>query len=207
MITVEKLSQIIGKQAPTWVGLLNHYLKHYDIWTRLRVSGFIAQCAHESAGFTILEENLNYSQQGLRKVFPKYFPDDAIAFRYARQPVWIASKVYGGRMGNGAESTQDGYNYRGRGLIQLTGKDNYRLFSMYLFEDDRLLQNPNFVSTPEGAIQSACWFWTKNKLNLIADDDNIEKMTKVINGGTIGLEHRKELYVKCKSVFSEEDFR
>lgn len=201
MITEQKLTQLIGSRAKEWTAALSNNLPKYEINTPLRVSHFLAQCLHESGGFTILVENLNYSQQGLRKVFPKYFPDDAIAFKYARQPKWIASKVYGGRMGNGNEASGEGFLYRGRGLIQLTGKDNYRACSKFLFNDERLLTKPEYVETKEGAVLSACWFWTKNNLNKIAETDNIDRVTKVVNGGTHGIDDRKNWLGKCKGIF------
>lgn len=200
MITEEKLSQLIGDRAKVWAPSLVNNLPKYEINTALRISHFLAQCLHESGGFTLLVENLNYSQQGLRKVFPKYFPDDNIAFKYARQPKWIGSRVYAGRMGNGSETSGEGYLYRGRGLIMTTGKSTYSECSKFLYGDERLLTQPELLETPEGAILSACWFWTKNNLNKIADSDNIVKVTKVVNGGSIGAEDRQKWLAKCKKV-------
>ena len=199
MVTEQQLQKL--NIDPSWVDVLNKTLEKYEINTPLRVAHFISQCAHESGNFKILKENLNYSQQGLRKVFPKYFPDDATAFRYARQPAAIANKVYAGRMGNGPESSGDGWKYSGKGLIQLTGKSNVQKCSQFLFSDDRLVADPTWISTQEGAVASATWFWSANDLNKIADSDNIVLMTKRINGGNIGLFERTELLHKCKEVF------
>ncbi len=170
----------------------------YEINTVNRAAGFLAQCGHESAGFTILQENLNYSADGLNKIFKKYFPTVADAQPYARNPEKIANKVYGGRMGNGPESSGDGYKFRGRGAIQLTGRDNYTQFAkaVGLSLDEAVAD----LETLDGAIESACWFWKKNGLNAICDADDIVKMTKRINGGTIGLDDRKKHYEHAKHV-------
>jgi putative chitinase len=198
MIT-EKHLRLLGVEE-SWTEPLKAALALHGIDTKLRICHFMAQCLHESNNFKVLVENLNYSQQGLRKVFPKYFPDDAIAFRYARQPAAIANRVYGGRMGNGGEATGDGFKYRGRGLIQVTGKDNYTACSKFLFSDLRLLDDPAHLSTKEGAVLSACWYWTKNNLNKIADTDNIELITLKVNGGKIGLADRIHHLDKCKEI-------
>ncbi len=170
----------------------------YEINTVNRAAGFLAQCGHESAGFTILQENLNYSADGLNKIVKKYFPTVADAQPYARNPEKIANKVYGGRMGNGPESSGDGYKFRGRGAIQLTGRDNYTQFAkaVGLSLDEAVAD----LETLDGAIESACWFWKKNGLNAICDADDIVKMTKRINGGTIGLDDRKKHYEHAKHV-------
>ena len=170
----------------------------YEINTVNRAAGFLAQCGHESAGFTILQENLNYSAEGLNKIFKKYFPTVDAAKPYARNPEKIANKVYGGRMGNGPESSGDGYKFRGRGAIQLTGRDNYTQFAkaVGLTVDEAVAD----LETLDGAIESACWFWKKNGLNGICDKDDIVLMTKRINGGTIGLDDRKKHYEHAKHV-------
>jgi putative chitinase len=139
-----------------------------------------------------LKENLNYKAASLRRVFPKYFPDDAIAAHYAGKQEMIANRVYGGRMGNGPEETGDGYRYCGRGLIQLTGKQNYQNFADSI--ETAVEDLPEYLATFEGAVQSACWFWESNNLNQYADKGDILTMTKRINGGTIGLEDRKKHY-------------
>ena len=175
---------------------LTEQFEKYEINTVNRAAGFLAQCGHESAGFTILKENLNYSADGLNKIFKKYFPTVADATPYARNPEKIANKVYANRMGNGSESSGEGYKFRGRGAIQLTGKDNYTQFAkaVGLTIDEAVAD----LETLDGAIESACWFWQKNGLNAICDADDILKMTKRINGGTIGLEDRTKHYKEAK---------
>ena len=162
-----------------------------------RQASFLAQCAHESGSFTIIRENLNYSAVGLRKTFRKYFPTDELAAQYARQQEKIGNRVYASRMGNGPESTGDGYKYRGRGFIQLTGKNNY----MACGEDLNLplVLQPEILETVEGATRSAMWFWHRNSLNRFADADDIRTQTKVINGGYNGLDERTSYYEKCKT--------
>jgi putative chitinase len=175
---------------------LTEQFEKYEINTVNRAAGFLAQCGHESAGFTILQENLNYSAEGLNKIFKKYFPTLDSAKPYARNPEKIANKVYGGRMGNGPESSGDGYKFRGRGAIQLTGKDNYTRFAKSVgITVDEAVEDLN---TLDGAIESACWFWKTNGLNAICDKDDIVLMTKRINGGTIGLDDRKKHYAEAK---------
>jgi putative chitinase len=176
--------------------VLTEQFEKYEINTVNRAAGFLAQCGHESAGFTILKENLNYSAEGLNKIFKKYFPTLASAQPYHRQPEKIANKVYGGRMGNGPESSGDGYKFCGRGAIQLTGRDNYTKFakSVGLSLEEAVAD----LETLDGAIESACWFWKTNGLNAICDKDDIVLMTKRINGGTIGLEDRKKHYAEAK---------
>jgi len=202
-ISQEQLAQILpgNPHLDHWTEALNKILPDYDINTPQREAAFLAQCAHESGGFTALHENLNYRAATLRKVFPKYFPTDALAEQYASQPnkaELIANRVYANRMGNGDEASGDGYRYCGRGLIQLTGKNNYQAFADSL--EMPVEDVPAFLETFEGAIQSACWFWEANNLNQYADTDDILTMTKRINGGTIGLEDRKKHYEHAKHV-------
>ena len=165
-------------------------VEKFNINTPLRLVHFLAQCSHESGGFKAVSENLNYSADGLKKIFGKYFPGD-LANQYARNPEKIASRVYGGRMGNGDESTKEGYKFRGRGYIQLTGKSNYQSFTGIIGED--LVSNPDLVATKYPLV-SAAWFFDKNKLNSISDkgisEVTIKELTKRINGGYNGLEHR-----------------
>lgn len=168
--------------------------------TKLRLAGFLAQCGHESNDLNVLSENLNYSAQGLRKVFPKYFPDDHTAWRYARQPEWIASRVYGGRMGNGGEQTKDGWKYRGRGIIQLTGKNNYLACSTQEFGGMTIVESPDLLLEKTNAIKAAIWFWERNKLNAYCDAGDVKGMTKVVNGGYNGLDHRTEIYNRAISI-------
>jgi putative chitinase len=200
VITREQLSQLIpgNPYISHWCDALNEILPEYDINTPQRVAAFIAQCAHESGGFKFLKENLNYKAASLRKVFPKYFPDDAIAAAYANKPEMIANRVYANRMGNGDEASGDGFRYCGRGLIQLTGHDNYAFFAGSL--DIPIEEATEYLQTFEGAVQSACWFWESNNLNQWADKDDILTLTKRINGGTIGLEDRKKHYEHAKHV-------
>ncbi len=170
-------------------------LDEYDINTPKRVAAFIAQCAHESGGFMVLKENLNYKAPSLRKLFSKYFPTDALAEQYASRPnrqEAIANRIYASRMGNGDEASGDGFRYCGRGLIQLTGKSNYQNFADSL--EMRVEDVPAYLATFEGAAQSACWFWETNKLNRFADAGDIKGLTKAINGGFIGLEDRIKHY-------------
>jgi putative chitinase len=193
-ITQEQLGACIGNNPylDHWTEALNKILPDYGIDTPQRVAAFIAQAAHESGNFTALHENLNYRAVTLRKVFPKYFPTDEMAAQYAQQPEKIANRVYANRMGNGDEASGDGFRYCGRGLIQLTGKQNYTRFAESL--DIPVEEASEFLSTFEGAVQSACWFWESNNLNQWADTGDILTLTKRINGGTIGLEDRKKHY-------------
>ena len=198
--TKEKLSKIIpnNPHIDYWFNALSMILPDYDINTIPRVSAFLAQTAHESGGYKFLKENLNYRAVTLRKVFPKYFPTDDLANKYAQKPEMIANRVYGGRMGNGPEATGDGYRYCGRGLIQLTGKSNYMKFAESI--ETPIEEIPEYLATFEGAIQSACWFWEENNLNQWADKGDILTLTKRINGGTIGLEDRKKHYAHALDV-------
>jgi putative chitinase len=165
-----------------------------------RMAGFLAQCGHESGQFRVVRENLNYSADGLRKVFPKYFPTPELAAQYARKPMQIASRVYANRMGNGTEASMDGWKYRGRGFIQLTGKNNYDQCGKDLGVD--LINKPELVETAEYAVKSAVWFWQRNNLNRFADNDDIKGMTKAINGGYHGIDERTEFYNRAKTVLS-----
>jgi putative chitinase len=200
LITKNQLAQIIpgNPYVDNWLDALNEILPEYEINTPQRIAAFLAQCAHESGGFRALKENLNYKAESLIKVFPKYFPNLDIAKEYAHQQEKIANKIYGGRMGNGPEETGDGFRYCGRGLIQLTGKNNYTFFAGSL--DIPVEECAEYLQTFEGAVQSACWFWETNNLNSLADKDDILTMTKRINGGTIGLEDRKKHYEHAKHV-------
>ena len=193
-LTKEQLKQLLPKNPyiDQWHHALSQLLPDYEINTPQRIAAFIAQCAHESGGFIFLTENLNYKAESLVKVFPKYFKDITTAKAYEKKPEKIANKIYANRMGNGDELSGDGWKYRGRGLIQLTGKTNYSWFaaSLEITPDEAA----EYTQTFEGAAQSACWFWETNKLNNEADKGDILTMTKKINGGTIGLEDRKKHY-------------
>lgn len=202
--TKEQLAQIIpgNPYVDQWFHALEEILPEYDINTPQRVAAFVAQCAHESGSFRALKENLNYRAETLRKIFPKYFPNDEIARQYASMPnkqEAIANKVYANRMGNGDEASGDGYRYCGRGLIQLTGKDNYSWFAASL--EIPVEEASEYLQSFEGAVQSACWFWETNNLNAQADAGDIKLMTKKINGGYIGLEDRIKHYNHALHVF------
>jgi putative chitinase len=173
---------------PSWLEPLTAAFQRFDISTPERQAAFIGQCAHESGNFKTLQENLNYSAEGLCKTWPSRFPSLDSAKPYHRNPDKIANKVYGGRMGNGTEETGEGSLYKGRGLIQLTGKDNYRLASDALGVD--FVANPDLVLTKEYAALTAAWYWNKRGLNKEADAKDFTGMTKKINGGTIGLADR-----------------
>lgn len=175
-------------------------LEEYEINTPKRVAAFLAQCGHESGGFVFVTENLNYSASGLQRVFPKYFPTMEIAKQYERNPKKIASRVYADRMGNGDEASGDGWKFRGRGILQLTGKNNYFWFAASLEITPE--QATDYLETFEGACQSACWFWSENKLNRFVDADDFKGLTRAINGGYIGLEDRKHHYEIALSMFN-----
>jgi putative chitinase len=193
----EHLAQVIpgNPYIDHWYSALCQILPDYDIDTPQRVAAFLAQTAHESGGYRAIKENLNYKAPTLRKIFPKYFPDDATANHYASLPnkqEAIANRVYGGRMGNGPEESGDGFRYCGRGLIQLTGKDNYTRYAQSL--EISVEEASEHLTTFEGCVQSAAWFWEANNLNQWADKGDILTLTKRINGGTIGLEDRIKHY-------------
>jgi len=202
-LTKEQLRQIIPKNPylDHWYSDLSQLLPDYDINTPQRIASFLAQCTHESDDFTALKENLNYRPASLRKLFPTHFETDEIANDYANRPnkqEAIANRLYCNRMGNGDEASGDGYRYCGRGLIQITGKDNYFWFaaSVQITAEEA----SQYMQTFEGACQSACWFWENNNLNQFADSGDIITMTKRINGGTIGLDDRKARYAKIMKI-------
>jgi putative chitinase len=194
-----KLERLRGHIPDAVIAQIPDTAAKFSINTPLRLAHFLAQCGHESGGFRATQENLNYSAKGLTGTFKKYFPSESAATPYAKNPLKIASKVYGGRMGNGPESTQEGYKFRGRGYIQLTGKENYTAFGKSINED--ILSNPDKVASSY-ALLSAAWFFSKNGLHKIADEGSsdavVTKITKRVNGGTIGLadriKHFKEYY-------------
>ena len=184
-MTNEQLAKLgIGLE---WLEPLTETFEKYDISTTKRQACFIGQAMHESGGFKHLVENLNYSEQGLMRTWPSRFPDIDIAEKFAHNQEKIANKVYGGRMGNTEEG--DGYAYRGRGIFQLTGKENYTNCGQGIGKD--LIAHPEMLQEPLGASLSAGWYWNKRSLNQYADTMDIETMTKKINGGVIGLEDRK----------------
>jgi len=201
--TKEHLQEIISDDADNWYDALCELLPKYGITTERRVAHFLSQCAHESGGFKKLEENLNYSAKALRAVFGRYFgpAPKRDADEYHRQPEMIANYVYMDefrkyKMGNVEEG--DGWRFRGRGLKQLTGRHNYTKFGESIGMSAE--EASEYVATPAGAIESACWFWDTNNLNSIADTDDVVKMTKKINGGNIGLEDRQKRYKHAMEV-------
>jgi putative chitinase len=181
-----------------WFEPLQETFEKYQINTPKRQAAFLGQCMHESNNFKTLTENLNYSAQGLMATWPRRFPNMEFANQYHRQPEKIANRVYGGRMGNGPEETGEGWRYRGRGLKQLTGKENYERCGSGLGVD--LVSNPDLLLDPKYAALSAGWFWGQNKLNDLADSGDIETMTRRINGGLIGLDARKAAVAKVESI-------
>lgn len=196
MITLELLQKLCPKtKRPVleqYVEPLQEVCEYYEMNTPERIAGFIAQCAHESGGFTATEENLNYSAKGLNTTFKKYFPTLESAIPYERKPERIANRVYANRMGNGDEASGDGFRYRGRGLIQLTGKNNYERFAKDL--GITVEECAQYLSTPGGAVSSAGWFFDQNNLLALCDKEDMLMLTKRINGGTIGLDDRIHHY-------------
>jgi len=193
-----------NKEADEWHQALVDVLPKYNLNTIDRVAAFMAECSHESGNFTVLEENLNYSWQQLRKVFPRYFPTDALAQQYHRQPEKIANRVYDdanrqSKLGN--TQPGDGWKYRGRGVIQLTGKNNYTAFAASIGQT--LDQTVEYLKTKDGALESACWFWNNRKINPVADTKNIDAVSKLVNGGDIGLVERRDLYNKSVKILNE----
>ena len=194
-----KLDKLKGHVPDSVIQMIPDTAAKFQINTPLRLAHFLAQCGHESGGFRATQENLNYSAKGLNGIFKKYFPTEAAAASYARNPQKIANKVYASRMGNGNEASGDGFKFRGRGYIQLTGKDNYTAFGKAINEN--IIANPDKVASTY-ALLSAAWFFSKNGLHRMADegatDAVVTKITKRVNGGTIGLadriKHFKEYY-------------
>ncbi len=194
-----KLDKLKGHIPDAVIAMIPDTAAKFQINTPLRLAHFLAQCGHESGGFRVTQENLNYSAKGLMGIFKKYFPTEAIANAYQRNPQKIANKVYANRMSNGDETSGDGFKFRGRGYIQLTGRANYTSFGKSIGED--IASNPDSVSG-KYALLSAAWFWSNNGLNKLADggasDAVVTSITKRVNGGTIGLpdriKHFKEYY-------------
>jgi putative chitinase len=197
------INKLKGHVPDAVIAQIPSVMSTFKIDTALRLSHFLAQCGHESAGFKAVQENLNYGAKGLLGIFKKYFPTEAKALQYERKPEKIANLVYGSRMGNGDEASGDGYKFRGRGYIQLTGKSNYAAFGKAINED--ITTNPDLVAT-KYPLLSAAWFWSSNGLNTLADkgadDASVTAITKRVNGGTIGLpdriKHFKEYYTLLK---------
>ena len=211
MITLQQFSAMIpkNKDAEAWFEAALPMFEQYEINTPNRIAGFMAQCAHESLDFTALEENLNYSEKALNSIFSRYFgKGKRNAKEYARKPEKIANYVYQdefrssrGALGN--TNTGDGWLFRGRGIKQLTGRNNYAAFGKTI--DVTAEEAAEYVATPKGAIESACWFWKTNKLERFADKDDNLGLTKAINGGIIGLEDRNRRYKDAKSILGGKD--
>jgi len=193
------INKLKGHVPDAVIAQLPDTMAKFELNTPLRLAHFLAQAGHESGGFKAVNENLNYGAKGLLGIFKKYFPSSEKALAYERKPEKIANLVYGGRMGNGPEATGEGYKFRGRGYIQLTGKDNYKAFDAVVTEN--ILETPDLVAT-KYPLLSAAWFFHKNGLHKIADkgatDAVVTEVTKRVNGGTIGLpdriKHFKEYY-------------
>ena len=200
---VELLQQmgVSEADAEQYIGDLERELPKYGISeSRQRLAHFFAQVLHESGSMRFDMENLNYSAKALRSVFGKYFKTKQQAEKYARQPEKIANRVYANRMGNGNEASGDGWKFRGRGLIQLTGKKNYRAFAKWI-GDDAIMDDPDLVASSY-AVQSAVYYWERNNLNRLADKDDINAVTKKINGGHNGIAHRKDLLNKANGLLA-----
>jgi len=205
--TEERLALCIpkNKEPDVWFEALSEQLPKFAIVTPPRVAGFLAQCGHESLDFTALSENLNYSATALDKLFSKYFKRAGRnAQEYHRQPEKIANVIYANRMSNGNTESGDGWSFRGRGIVQLTGRANYTQCSKDLFSDTTLVDDPDLVSEPEYAVLAACWFWHKNKLNDLCDKSDVVTLSKRINGGTIGLADRVHRWNNCIEVFEQD---
>lgn len=182
-----------NKNIDAWYEAMVKIFPKYDITTANRIAGFCAQCGHESLNFTVLEENLNYKAATLEKLFSKYFSKAGRnAAEYEKKPEKIANVIYASRMGNGDTASGDGFKFRGRGIIQLTGRDNYTNFGKSIGKTpDEVIE---YLKTIDGALESACWYWNSRNLNAACDANDIVKMTKLVNGGTIGLDDRKKHY-------------
>jgi len=200
LVNTEMLCTITTPElADKWVNALNETCEEFGIDNPYRIAGFLSNTAHESGGFKYVKENLNYSVASLMRVWSSRFPTVEIAQRYAMQPERIANRAYADRMGNGDEASQDGSKFIGRGLIQLTGKNNYVAYSLAC--DNEALTKPEIVEQPKYAAESAGWFWSVNKLNTLADAQDVQGMCKRINGGYHGLDDRQMKYAQIMSYF------
>lgn len=201
-ITLDQLKKVFPNTKSdvleTYLPHLNKAFAKYGFDTSNKVNTFLAQIGHESGEFKFVVENLNYSSDALRRVFPKYFRDKATADKYARKPQAIANRVYASRMGNGNEASGDGWKYRGKGLIQITGKNNHK--GVADFYGKTIDEAVEWMLTPEGAVMSAVWFWLENGLMSLASVADMRGLTRKINGGTNGLQHRLELFERAKKV-------
>lgn len=200
-LQIEDFSRLFpgALNAGEWVVDLNKYMPKYGIDTLPRISAFLAQCGHESIGFTVLSENLNYSAKALTATWPKRFPAQ-IAEGYARKPEMIANRAYADRMGNGPEESGDGWRFRGKGIIQITGCDNHAAFSEHA--GVALAVVGGYLLTFQGAVHSACWFWEQHNCNALADAGDIVALTKSINGGINGLDDRKARYAQAREIIT-----
>lgn len=203
MVTKESIIKVMPRMPTDYADILIREMGFADINTILRQSAFLAQIAHESSELTRLEENLNYSAERLMVVFKRYFPTKDIANQYSRQGEKIANRVYSNRMGNGDEASGDGFRYHGRGVIQLTGKDNYMRCGRDIVQP--LVEHPELLIQPEHAIRSATWFWQCNSLNSLADNKQMNIITRRINGGELGLVERMKYYNKALEVLIAEE--
>ena len=202
LVTVDMLRCITTPEmADKWAVALNETCERFAIDTPFRIAGFLSNTAHESGGFKFVRENLNYSAASLMRVWPSRFPSLEVAQRYAMNPEKIANKAYSDRMGNGNEASGDGAKFLGRGLIQLTGKNNYVAYSLAC--DNEALQKPEIVEQPHYAAESAGWFWDVNRLNALADAQDIGGMCKRINGGYNGLDDRQMKYAQIMAYFNQ----
>lgn len=202
LVTTQMLCTITTPEmADKWVVALNETCEEFAIDTPYRIAGFLSNVAHESGGFKFVKENLNYSAASLMRVWPSRFPTLEIAQRYAMQPEKIANRAYADRMGNGDEASGDGAKFLGRGLIQLTGKNNYVAYSLAC--DNEALQHPEIVEQPKYAAESAGWFWNVNRLNTLADAQDVVGMCRRVNGGTNGLDDRQMKYARLMDYFNQ----
>jgi putative chitinase len=192
------VKQIMPHAPQPWIDALMAIMPEIGVNSPLRQAAFLAQIAHESSGLVHVEENLNYSAQRLVEVFPKYFPTMDIATGYDRQPEKIANKIYGGRMGNGIESSGEGWKYHGRGPIQVTGKSNY--FECGEAIKETLIDQPELLLIPDKGMKSAGWYWITKNLNFFADAGDMETITRSINGGLIGFDERMKLYAQASAL-------
>jgi len=202
--TKEQVEKILhNDNAQDWYDAMKEMFPKYQIITKHRVAGFLAQTAHESANYKTITENLNYSSKALDAIFGKYFKRAGVdAQKYHRQPEKIANRIYANRMDNGDTASGDGWRFRGGGILQLTGRYNYTEFGKSVGMSAE--EATDYVRTPKGAIESACWFWKTNNINKYCDNDDIVKMTKRINGGTIGLADRKKHYAHALHMLGED---
>ena len=200
-LTKEKIVNILhgNPDAAAWADAALEILPRYEINTPNRIAGFFAQCGHESMNFTALSENLNYRAETLEKLFSKYFSKAGRnAADYAKQPEKIANVIYANRLGNGDTASGDGFKFRGRGIVQITGKNNYSAFALSI--KMTLPDVIEYVQTKKGALESACWYWNSRKINAACDKSDITLMSKLVNGGTIGLEDRRKHYEQALAV-------